>query len=191
MKSLHAPSFMKYYFLSQLKNIELGSVLGQLRASFNIAFLLSPFGFLLHLFDVFVFTDRAFVAILGVCLFGDLAAGVFKHIKFGTFRLKRMFLGFLEKCFISFLAMVLFNAMGSIKEFQANPTALDAFNLFAKLLNTVYVAGSAFSSIYVITGGKFPPESWMNRIRKFNKSGSVEDLTGKPATVETKENEKQ
>ena len=44
-------------------------------------------------------------------------------------------------------------------------------------LNFIYVGGSAFKNLHVITKGKFPPTSFMNRMKGFNNDLSISNFT--------------
>ena len=156
--------------------LEYGSLIQRVKGSVILSVLFSPIAYILRLLDFYVLTDKSFVEILFVFLLIDMTTGVWKHLKLKDFSPKSLFMGMLEKVFISMIAMVLFNAMGHIQGLENNPQALDYFKLTGKLINASYIFGSALTSCYVITGGKFPPLGFMKRVKNFNATGQVDDL---------------
>jgi hypothetical protein len=132
-------------------------------------------------FGPLIVKDAAFVRILFLCLFLDLLLGAWKNYSRFTFNWKKLYTGLMEKVFVSFAGMVIFNALSSVEQLEALPEINSWFILTGKLMNLFYVGGSALSSMYVITGGKFPPVGFMQRLDKFNRTLNVDDLTGKQA----------
>lgn len=134
-------------------------------------------------FNTFVFKylilDKSFTFILTIAILADLVTGMIKHWKLKTFDFKALFTGLVEKIAISYLAMILFNGFVGIDEVKQSETVTYMVNLIGKLLNFVYVAGSAFANMHVITNGKFPPTAFMSRLKRFNETLDPNTLTQK------------
>lgn len=126
-----------------------------------------------------IFTDVLFLNWIVVCLCIDMIAGIWKHLKLYTFSWKRLYLGLIEKIGVSFLGMVLFTSLFSIREWNGIDAAKNYLILIGKLANLLYICGSCFNNLYVITGGKFPPVGWMRRMANFNETLNTEKLTDK------------
>lgn len=178
MKTLLAKLLIPFAMLEQ------GTFTIKMEVSIGVAILLSPLvliisnlsEYLLGFAPILV-KDSDFLRIIILFLFFDLVLGAWKHWEQKTFDWKRLYTGFLEKVFVSLIGMVLFNAVSSIKEFQEIHDLERWFILTGKLMNLFYIGGSAFSSMYVITGGKFPPIGFMKRLKSFNETLNINELT--------------
>lgn len=178
-KKLWSAVLTPFYYL------EYGSIGQRVQSSVFLSITVSPIMYGFHLISKYVFTDREFVEVLFILLLADLITGMLKHLKTHTFSFKELFLGLLEKIFVSAVGMILFNALGSIQGLEKNEVLLNYFKLVGKLINAFYVGGSAFNNLFLLTGGKFPPVGWMKRMKNFNISGTVEDLTTDKPEKET------
>jgi len=168
--------------LKLLAYIEYGSRIQRVEASLWLAILFSPIAFLIDLTQKYVLTDRLFIEILFLLIGLDLVAGFIKHWKLRTFSFKLMFTGLMEKIFVSVIGMVLFNTIGSIPGLALHQDVLNYVLIVGKLVNAFYVGGSAFNSLYIVSGGKFPPLGWMKRMKSFNLTGNIEDLSKNAST---------
>lgn len=164
--------------------LEQGNLWIKLEVSFGMALLFAPVAWLLkHIAELFgayrpiLSKDSEFIKILVLFLLIDLVCGIWKHWKNRTFDFKQLYFGLLTKVGISFLGMVLFNALSSVDDLEAIPTINSWLLLVGKIMNLVYVGGSAFSSMYIITGGKFPPVAFMNKLKKFNETLDISELS--------------
>lgn len=170
---------IKCYFAGAFTTLEQGNVFMKLGASLMLSITFSPVAWFWVLLRDHIIKDVAFAQLLMMCLFIDLICGVWKHLKQHTFNFKLMFTGFIEKVGVTFLGMIVFNSLGAIQEWDKIETIRDYVVLVGKLVNLIYVAGSAFNSMFVITGGKFPPVGWMARMKKFNEDVDIADFKEK------------
>jgi phage-related holin len=166
-----------YFIIQLLAYIESGTRVQKIEASIFLAVLSSPLAYLITLFNKYVLTDKGFAEILFIFILGDLVTGGAKHLKLRNFSFKLMFTGLLEKIFVSIVGLVLFNALSLIEGLQQHETILDYFKVTGKLINAFYVGGSAFNNLYVLSGGKFPPLGWMKRMKSFNITGNLDELS--------------
>lgn len=118
--------------------------------------------------------ETLFLQIMLIALVSDLASGIVKHLKLKTFDFTALFIGFLIKVFVSFLGMVLINSFAAI---DTSEFFTDWILIIGMTLNFIYVGGSAFKNLHVITKGKFPPTSFMNRMKGFNNDLSISNFT--------------
>ena len=140
------------------------------------SFLLSPLAWFSDLLKNHVILSQSFVKVLVILLFVDMVAGMMKHWKLHTFDWGELFKGLVVKVAISFMGMAVFNALASMEEFGAYPSLRDYVILVGKLCNFLYVGGSAFNNMYIVTDGKFPPAVWMKRFKKFSTTLDLKDL---------------
>lgn len=159
--------------------LESQNVFFQLSGAVILSVVASPFGWLLSLLNTSLLADIAFAQSLIILLFVDLITGVWKHLKLHDFCFRRMYTGFITKFVISMLGMTAFNILGGVRELQDMDGLRGYIILVGKLINIFYVGGSAFNNMFVITGGKFPPVGWMERMKKFQTSLDIKDLKTK------------
>lgn len=122
--------------------------------------------------------DSEFLKILVLFLFFDLVLGMWKHWVQKTFDWTKMYKGLMTKIAISLIGMFLFNAFASIPELINFSEISVWIALTGKVMNIVYVGGSAFNNMFVLSGGKFPPVAFMQRFEKFNKTLSLNVFKG-------------
>jgi len=156
--------------------LEYENKVAQIAGATMIAVPGSFMAWLMTVIKINVFSDIPFVEALFMLLLLDLSTGVWKHLKLKTFDWRRLYVGLLEKVFISFMGMIVFNIAGNVKELTEVDSLKTYLLLIGKLTNIFYVGGSAFNNMFIITGGKFPPVGWMERMKKFNQTASISAL---------------
>lgn len=164
---------MKKYFLMPLALLNTDSFVIKIGASLAMSISLSPIIlFFLETFQL-AFSSKLFLQILSICLIADLTTGIAKHFINKTIDLFKMLFGFIKKIGVSLTGMALFNALSAI---EAGDTYTEWVKVVGMVLVYVYVGGSASTNLYVITGGKFPPLSFMKRLDRFNQNLDVKEL---------------
>jgi hypothetical protein len=108
----------------------------------------------------------------------DIILGIAKHWKLNDFSFQDLVTHAMLKVGIGFASMVIFNGFAFVLQDDA-AFLKTYFLLVGKLLTMTYYAGSAFNSMSVLTGGKFPPLVWMNRMKEFNKTLNPKALSKK------------
>ncbi len=166
-------------FLIPLAYLENGTGAQKVTGTLMLTIFAAPFAAFYTFLSKNIFTDNQFLNWIVVCLIIDMVAGMWKHYKLHSFSWKRLYLGLLEKIGVSFLGMVLFNSIFSIHEWGGIDSAKNYLILIGKLANLMYICGSCFNNLYVITGGKFPPVGWMRRMSNFNETLDTKNLTDK------------
>lgn len=113
--------------------------------------------------------NKTFLIIFFSSFVADIILGVWKHLKLRTFDFSLLMWGALTKLLASFLAMILFNGLAGAE--GIGETGIKIYILLVgKLLVLLYVDGSAFVNMSIITKGKFPPKSWLSKIKGFNET---------------------
>lgn len=153
-----------------------GNTFYQVAGAVIFAIPVSIIGWFLSLVELNVLADTRFAESLILLLFIDLVTGIWKHLKQKDFCWKRMYTGFLQKMVISFLGMTAFNVLGNVRELSELEGLRAYLILCGKLVNIFYVGGSAFNNMFIITGGKFPPVGWMERMKNFNRTTDISAL---------------
>lgn len=165
--------------LLPLAYLEKGNFFVQLYTSLGITLVVSPFLASFDKIKSFLITDAKFFSVVMVLVLMDLLSGVYKHIKSGTFSYKKMYTGFLEKVFVSTIGMITFGFFGSVYELSHYVDIKTTIVLSGKFCNLVYVGGSVFSNLFIISGGEFPPAGWTKNIDAFKKNLNINNFKPK------------
>lgn len=108
--------------------------------------------------------ELSFFIILTMAIIIDLIIGAIKYWKLKKFCFKQLVLGLMVKVAVAYGGMLLFLAFKSLDP----GIAAEWFGLIAKFTVLLYPAGSAFSNMYIVTDGKFPPIGFMKRLKTFD-----------------------
>ena len=172
--------------LSQLNLIHYGVITIKAKATVKLSFLLSP----LFAIPMFIWTristgfeswfDLNFAYIMVV--FGAVAIdhlfGSYRHAYIDKdFNWKQNVKGLFFKIAIAICGAFLFEGIDHIIE--KDSILKDYIQMVCRLIDFLYPAGSAFGNMSVVTGGKFPPKAWMDKLSKFNENLNPEDLKPK------------
>lgn len=139
--------------------------------------ILSP---LFYFIQTYVFGDYTFFVFFLVLFVMDIVSGGLKHFwKVHDFSFTQLGMKAFLKFAVCSIALVTFNVMS--KTLDTPDQIDDVINIYlfalGKTIVVVFVGGSVFENLYAITNGKFPPIGWLNRIKKFNESVDIKDLT--------------
>lgn len=167
---------MKETILTFMVLLEKGTVSVKVTISLCFSLLIAPIAWLIEHFQTTFFPDINYVFILSVAIAVDLFTGMWKHRKLHDFDFKDLYQGLLTKIAVSFCGAILFGGVTSISDFQNHPDIKSYLLLIGKIANFLYVAGSAWNNLFIITNGKFPPVGWMRRMKSFNENISLNDL---------------
>jgi hypothetical protein len=127
-------------------------------------------------YKLIIIENKTFLILIFSAFICDVILGMWKHLKAKDFSFHELFTKALTKIAISFLAMVLFNAMAGVEGIGETPIKIWLL-MVGKLLNIIYISGSAFNNMYYITDKKFPPYAWISRMKEFNKTLDTSKLT--------------
>lgn len=110
------------------------------------------------------------LAILSIMF--DWAGGVWVHyfVK-KDWSWKKNLQGIFTKTMASFMAYIMFEMVHQvIKEVEF---VSFGFRLFLQLVVLIYIQGSFWLNISIITNGKIPPKHWIEKITNFQKDGNI------------------
>lgn len=162
-----------------LSNFHSGDMIMKIKASTKISVLTSLFFVAIDYaamwlntmtqLSVWIIDNAVYIKLVLFAIGIDHFLGTIKHL-FWTkdFHFKKNILGLLIKTGLVVCCGVLFEGLNTlihednlIKSYLTTTTRIIVF---------LYPAGSAFSSSSVISGGKFPPIGWINKLRKFQQN---------------------
>ena len=124
--------------------------------------------------DRFINGNGDYIVIWFVLLISDTTSGILKHWMKHTFSGKDMFIKAMLKTFVSFCGLMIFTSFATI--FATGSYAETYILLFGKVAVAVYIGESALVNLYTITGKKFPPIAFMERLKNFKEDGSIDNL---------------
>jgi hypothetical protein len=136
----------------------------------------SPIAYVIDYYSGIICDNKKFIVLVFSAFLVDVACGIWKHLKAKDFSFRELMTKAMTKIAISFLAMVLFNALAGMEGIDESGIKVYLL-MIGKLMNLIYLSGSAFNNIYFITEGKFPPIAWMNRMKNFNETLNPEKIT--------------
>ena len=116
-----------------------------------------------------------YILIWFILVMSDMFTGLWKHWKNKTISFRDFALKTIEKVFVSFVGLSIFSAFAL--SFAHDGFIEKYLILFGQISVSVYIGGSALTNLYVISSGKFPPVAFMERLKNFNKDGSIDNLT--------------
>lgn len=139
------------------------------------ALICSVIGLVFDHYHGVLLSNKMFIIVLFGVWVVDVILGARKHWKLHDFNFKKLFTRAMIKVGLSFAAMVLTNAFTSLPQIHDTPPA-NWFTFVMQMLNLVWIAGSAWTSCYYLSGETFPPKAFMKRLEKFNESLNPKDI---------------
>lgn len=157
------------WMLNALVLLHGGTFLCKIKASFWLAFLVSPVGVFIHDLHKWRLDNSDYIFVVLGAIIIDHALGTIKHAFYDRdFELKKNIVGLLTKVSLVLIGGFLFEGMNTIV--TKDSMIKDYLEIVTRLMVFIYPAGSAFTNMSVISKGKFPPASWLLKLNQFNKN---------------------
>ena len=170
------------FFLLQFMNIADGDLSTKFSGALKISLAVSPFIFIWDKIVKWGIPNQDYILIVLMAILLDWIFGIVKHLQKRTFSLKKNSSGLILKIALTVGAGMLFEGLNSIVKDSAHIVVL-SLTTITRIIVFLYPAVSAWQNIYVVSGERFPPKAWMDRINKFNENLNVKEFT------ENKDNE--
>ncbi len=167
---------MLKYLLLQFVNIADGDLTTKLAGAFKLGVILTPFIFVWEKLSKWGITNQDYVLVVLSAILIDWFFGVWKHFKKKTFSFKKNAGGLVLKLALCKGAGMLFEGLNFIVKDSADIIVL-SLTIVTRVIVFLYPAVSAWQNIYVVSGERFPPKAWMERINKFNENLDIKELT--------------
>ena len=164
------------FFLLQFMNIADGDLSTKLSGAFKISLSLSPFFFVWDKIVKWGIPNQDYILIVLMAILLDWFFGIIKHLQKRTFSLKKNATGLILKITLTVGAGMLFEGMNSIVKNSADIVVL-SLTIVTRVIVFLYPAVSAWQNIYVVSGERFPPKAWMDRLNKFNENLNIKEFT--------------
>lgn len=168
------------FFLLQFVNIADGDLSAKLSGALKVSLIISPFLFVWDKIVKWGIPNQDYILIVLMAILLDWFFGIIKHLQKRTFSFKKNALGLVLKIALTVGAGMLFEGLNSIVKDSADIVVL-SLSIITRVIVFLYPAVSAWQNIYVVSGEKFPPKAWMDRINKFNENLNVKELTDENA----------
>jgi len=168
------------FLMKSFVDINSGSLVTKFTATFWLALVASPIPMIIQQITDWYLSNYGYTLFVLTAIVFDYFLGTWIHgwIK-RDFSIKKNVFGFIQKT--SLIVIVSVIAEGFTTILGENNIIADLFVITTRLMVFIYPAGSALKSVYLITGGKFPPVGFINKISKFNKDLDVKDFLGQDA----------
>lgn len=161
------------YAITVLDNFTLihtGSMEAKIKAVTKVGVLLSPFLLLIEsIIDnltAWSIGNSTYIQVVLMAIIIDHVLGSIKHL-FWTkdFSMKKNLTGIVIKVGLTIMCGFLFEGLNHL--ITEKSIVKDYLTITTRCVVFLYPAGSAFSNSSVISGGKFPPVGWMNKLKRF------------------------
>lgn len=169
------------FFVKNLVNATRQDYLVSLFATAKISIFLTPFLALYDKLFKWGFDNQDYIWIVLGAILTDWFFGTIKHIFFTktetgapTFSIKLNLFGLFIKIGLVVGGGFLFEGLSHLtREATFVETSLQ---IITRVIVFMYPAISAWENIYVVSGEKFPPKKWMERIGFYKESSKITDL---------------
>lgn len=168
------------YLLLQFMNVADGDIYTKLLAATKISIAVSPFILVWDKLMKWGITNQDYILVVVAAILLDWFFGVWKHLEKKTFSFKKNAGGLVLKLALCVGAGMLFEGLNSIVKDSADIIVL-SLTIVTRVIVFLYPAVSAWQNIYVVSGERFPPKAWMERINKFNENLDIKELTDEKA----------
>ena len=164
------------YLLLQFVNIADGDLPTKFLSALKLSLIASPFLFIWEKIVKWGIPNQDYILIVLMAILLDWFFGIIKHLQKRTFSFKKNALGLILKIALTVGAGMLFEGLNSIVKDSADIVVL-SLTIVTRIIVFLYPAVSAWQNIYIVSGERFPPKAWMDRINKFNENLNVKELT--------------
>ena len=172
------------FILENLLIIHTGTPLARIKSSLLLSVFASPFAMLGDMvIDWLAFNIVYVQFVFGAIIFDHFLGSYIHAFIKKDFSILENIKGLMIKC-------VLVVTVGYLNEGFLHTVGKEGvlgiyLGVILKLMVFVYPAGSAWMNSSIITNGKFPPTSWINKINLFNKNLDIKDFQKKYDESET------
>ncbi len=149
-----------------------GTALSKLYSIFSLALFISPLTWLLDRLSIWHLENEAYVTfVVGAIVVDHLLGSAFHAFWKKDFSLKLNVTGLMLKLFIVVCMGFLFEGLNTL---MAQESILKDYTVMVlRLMVFLYPAGSAFGNSYEMTGRTFPPVGFMEKLKQFSQSTTI------------------
>ena len=164
------------YLLLQFVNIADGDLPTKFLSALKLSLIAYPFILIWDKIVKWGVPNQDYILIVLGAILVDWFFGIWKHLKKRTFSFKQNAFGLVIKIALTTGAAFLFEGLGAIVKDSADIIVV-SLTTVTRVIVFLYPAVSAWQNIYIVSGERFPPKAWMDRINKFNENLNIKELT--------------
>ena len=163
------------FFLLQFVNIADGNLPTKFLSALKLSLIASPFILIWDKIVKWGVPNQDYILIVLGAILVDWFFGIWKHLKKRTFSFKHNAFGLVIKIALTAGAAFLFEGLGNIVRDSADIIVV-SLTTVTRVIVYLYPAVSAWQNIYIVSGEKFLPKAWMDRINKLNENLNVKEI---------------
>lgn len=160
--------------LKSLNAIHVGTLIVKIKATIKLSFLISPFAILWDKVTNWSIDNADYIGFVLIAIAVDHILGTIKHLRIKDFTIKKNLTGLMTKIGLVVACGMLFEGLNTIVDKET--FIKDYLVITTRLVVFLYPAGSAFGNSTFLSGGKFPPQSWLDKLKSFQKNLNPNDL---------------
>lgn len=158
--------------MHSLVYIHKGNLLVKMKYAFVASFYLSPFTFVINKITEWHLNNAAYASLVLGAIIIDHFVGTVYHAFFKRdFSMRKNITGLMIKIFVVIAMAYLFEGLNILMSQES--ILKDYTVMVLRLMVFLYPAGNAFGNTYEITGKKFPPVGFMNKLKQFSEQVTI------------------
>lgn len=152
--------------VGSLQKMCVGTIAVKIKATITLGILISPFALIMERFSKWTFDNSNYITVVLIAIAIDHGLGTAKHLWWDNdFKLGKNTIGLMKKIGLVVACGFLFEGMNII--IHKESIIVDYLTIVTRLIVFLYPAGSAFGNSTVMSNGKFPPQSWLDKLKQF------------------------
>lgn len=154
-------------------------------ATAKLSIILTPFIFIWDKISSWGINNSDYILVVMGAILVDYIFGTIKHLWFTKdFTFKGNANGLVMKLGLAVAGGFLFEGLSYLT--KESELLFGALKITTRVIIFMYPAMSAWENLYIVSGEKFPPKSWMDRLNIFGKTLNPNDLIKKEKEDEDK-----
>jgi hypothetical protein len=133
----------------------------------------APIAFILDQVSWWFSENKQFGTFMCMALVINMAVGLAYHLKKGSFQFKSFLKKNLEMVGV---IIVVYIMLEMLRYTAGNNLAGEIFKVLIQVTTLLYPTSKVLKNIFIMTGGKYPPEFLMNRLYNFEKNGDLSEF---------------
>ncbi len=130
----------------------------------------APIAFVLNLINWWFSENEQFGTFMCIALIANMAMGVWIHIRNKTFTFRDFFIKNLEMIAVVIIGYIM---LEMLRYTAGNNVAGELFRILIQVMTLLYPISKVLKNLFLISGGKYPPEFIMTRLYNFEKNGDL------------------
>lgn len=134
---------------------------------------LAPLAFFMEWIDAWFKDNGQFFFFVCVALIINMGAGVWFHLKYGTFKMRDFLLKNVEMMGVVVIVYVM---LEMLRYTAGENIAGELFRIIIQVLTLLYPVSKVLRNMFIISRGKHPPKFIMMKLYNFERYGDLEEF---------------